>query len=140
MGRVIGYRLDGDPTPLARARVNYQTKRMYDSQSQLKLITGITLRQQHGDEPLLEGPLLLVATFYMPMPGKISSQRRDTLQDQYDHFKPDLDNLVKYILDCANGILYRDDALIVSISAKKQYDVTPHTKFTLMEIGYGQKA
>ncbi len=136
----MSYRLDGEPTPLARARVNYQAKRMYDSQSQLKLVDGITLRQQHGDEPLLEGPLLLTATFYMPMPGKISSQRIAKLQGQYHSFKPDLDNLVKYILDCANGILYHDDALICSMSAIKQYDVTPHTKFTLMEIGHGQKA
>lgn len=38
--------------------------------------------------------------------------------------KPDLDNIIK-ILDALNGIAFRDDALIVSVFARKLYAVTP---------------
>jgi len=39
--------------------------------------------------------------------------------------KPDIDNLIKAILDPLNGIVFKDDALIVFIKAGKQYTETP---------------
>lgn len=43
------------------------------------------------------------------------------------HSKPDLDNLEKFILDCGNGVLWRDDCQIVSLSSKKFYSQNPKT-------------
>lgn len=39
--------------------------------------------------------------------------------------KPDIDNLIKAVLDPLNKIVFDDDALIVSIKAGKQYSRTP---------------
>lgn len=39
--------------------------------------------------------------------------------------KPDIDNLIKAVLDPLNGIVFKDDALIVFIKAGKQYSKTP---------------
>jgi len=33
--------------------------------------------------------------------------------------RPDIDNLVKYILDVANGLLWTDDSIVVKLSATK---------------------
>jgi Holliday junction resolvase RusA-like endonuclease len=51
--------------------------------------------------------------------------------------KPDVDNISKAILDSANGILWSDDKLIVSLSARKLYCIKdPGTliRFGLMNL------
>ncbi len=45
--------------------------------------------------------------------------------------KPDIDNLVKFYLDCANGILFPDDRMIVHLTASKSYSRNP---MTIMEV------
>lgn len=45
--------------------------------------------------------------------------------------KPDYDNLEKFYLDCANGILWNDDASIVKARALKIYDETPRVEIVV---------
>lgn len=45
--------------------------------------------------------------------------------------KPDLDNLEKFILDCANGIFYKDDKSIVNLQSKKLYSNNPRTEIEI---------
>ncbi len=45
--------------------------------------------------------------------------------------KPDLDNLAKFYLDCANGILYPDDKLISNLTVKKFYSTNSKTVLTI---------
>ena len=57
--------------------------------------------------------------------------------------KPDIDNLQKFYLDCANGVLFKDDSLIIISSQTKKYSpddnprvimtVTPNKKISLSE-------
>lgn len=35
--------------------------------------------------------------------------------------KPDIDNVLKAVLDALNGVAYKDDARVVAVSAKKVY-------------------
>ncbi len=123
------YVIKGDPTPLMRAGRN--GKRTFDPQKSLKLIAGIDLTSQHNNAPFLEGPLHLDVTFFMEAPKSISLKRRTALYGQIYIFKPDLDNLIKFLCDVGNGILYYDDCAIAKISARKIYDEIPRTEFTL---------
>lgn len=41
------------------------------------------------------------------------------------NIKPDLDNLIKFYLDCATGIFWKDDSQISSLTAYKQYGFKP---------------
>lgn len=67
--------------------------------------------------------------------ASISAKRKNTLYNKPHIFKPDLDNLIKYICDiCSNNVIYQDDCIIASITAKKVYSELPRTEFTLMEI------
>ncbi len=122
------YVIMGNPVPLARCR--NARGRMYDSQKQIKLVHGLALKQQHGNSPLFEGPLNLNITFYMPMP-----RTNKKIQPLHPHsFKPDLDNMLKYICDIAsNGVLYEDDSLIYVINSRKVYDTIPRCEFTLVD-------
>lgn len=128
------YVIKGDPTPLARAR--HGRGRTWDPQKQLKLVYGIELERQHNNAPWFDGPLHLDIVFFMPIP-KTSTKRRHMIDGTPHRFRPDLDNTIKFILDVATGILFKDDAIISSINAKKLYDLEPRTEFIITEIENG---
>lgn len=126
------YTIPGKPIPLARPR--FSRGKVYDPQEKIKEEYAWHLRRQRQKDVLLyftTGPLELNVTFYMQIPKSISKKKKDALRGMPHPIKPDLDNLIKFILDCASGILYRDDKLIASITAHKLYDVIPRTVFTL---------
>lgn len=125
------YVLLGHPIPLARARLS--KNRMWDSQKQIKCHKRIELQSQHNDMPLIEGQLHLIVIFYFAFPN-CSKRRQDLLRGQAHIFKPDLDNLIKMVLDIGSGILYKDDCIISQISAKKLYDDIARTEFKLVRL------
>jgi len=129
---VLVYILEGNPTPLARPR--FGQNRVFDSQKQRKINHGLALRYIHGNKPLYEGPLRLDVTFYLPAGKSFSAEQRNKLYGTPRPQRPDIDNLIKYILDAANGVLYKDDALIASVYADKVYDKNPRTEFTILEL------
>lgn len=48
--------------------------------------------------------------------------------------KPDLDNLEKFYLDCANEIIWHDDCQIVKLRSSKNYSLNPRTEIYFMPI------
>ena len=63
------------------------------------------------------GPLEVTIAFNVP---RIKDKRRVVPTT-----RPDLDNLLKGLLDCGNGILWCDDAQIVRLVLEKQYADQP---------------
>lgn len=125
------YTIIGDPIPLARAR--HGNGRTWDPQKHLKLHWSLMLSQQHASLPLFEGPIHLEIIFFMAKP-KTSQKRRIQLQGQPQFCKPDLDNMIKWVCDCSNNIIFKDDATVASISSKKIYDDVPRTQIRVLEI------
>lgn len=74
-------------------------------------------------------------TFYLPLPKKLNKREVKAIADDFKsvpaNTKPDLDNLIKFYLDVANEILYKDDKQIISINANKWYSENPRTEFTI---------
>jgi len=128
------YIIMGDPIPLARPR--YTNRHIWDSQKQTKLIWALELQKQNIEKVLLAGPLQLDVCFYFAVPKVMSIKRRATIGSSFMFFRPDLDNLIKFVKDVGNKILYNDDCQICNISAKKLYDDGngPRTEFTLEKI------
>jgi len=125
----------GDPIPLARCRYNFNgNHKIWDSQKELKTCSRIVLEKQQGQEPIFENSLHLDITFFMGMPQNWSKRKRIEMNNTPHHFRPDLDNMVKFICDIANGLLYKDDSCISKITAQKIYSPEPKTTFTLIEI------
>lgn len=46
--------------------------------------------------------------------------------------KPDVDNLIKFYADCANGIVWKDDCMIVEGYYKKVFSETPRTEIEIV--------
>lgn len=65
--------------------------------------------------PMLEGPLHIIVHFWLTKPK--SAPKRRTWPAK----RPDLDKLVRGLLDPLTGVLFVDDAQIVSIVATKEY-------------------
>jgi len=66
--------------------------------------------------PMLDCPLALTVTFYLPKPASAPKRRR-TLPMR----RPDIDKLLRALLDPMTGVLVRDDARFVEIFAIKHY-------------------
>jgi len=74
-------------------------------------------------------PIYLILCFNMPIPASTPKKTR-LLMPQHTK-KPDLDNLIKFVKDCANGILWHDDSQVISINAVKMYSEIPSTYIRL---------
>jgi Holliday junction resolvase RusA-like endonuclease len=81
-------------------------------------------------------PICLEIIFYMPRikshyrTGKNSDMLKENAPLVHSK-KPDLDNLVKFVLDALNKIYWVDDAQIYSMRAGKLYDLYPRTEIQI---------
>ena len=71
------------------------------------------MRIQSPERPL-ESPVCVNMTFHMPMPKSWSQKRKEEQFGKPMTSKPDVDNLMKWILDVLNGIAYQDDRYVTS--------------------------
>lgn len=122
------YMLKGDPAQLARARfgIHQSNEIIYESHKTIKLVSTITLQNQHNEAPPLDGPLALTVTFFFPIPI------RCTAKNQYLYIsKPSMDDLITFVLDISQsaGIL-RSHASICRITSEKRYATKPRTEFS----------
>lgn len=91
---------------LGRSRV-YTPKKTWGFEQLLKL----KFRMQVRDP--LDGPLSLEYNCYFKAPKKNAQK--------YKTSRPDIDNLLKSVMDAGNEILWKDDAQIVEATVRKFY-------------------
>ncbi|MDR4022740.1 MAG: RusA family crossover junction endodeoxyribonuclease [Eubacteriales bacterium] len=92
---------------------------------------------EYGAQPPSEQPLEVSVIFYMPIPKSITKKAREAITEGVTKHtkKPDLDNMAKAILDALNGLAYKDDSQIYSLTLYKTYDDSPSTTVTIKEAG-----
>jgi Holliday junction resolvase RusA-like endonuclease len=73
--------------------------------------------QEYRPNKLMEDAVGLQLTFTMPRPRSISVKKRPL-----PTVKPDLDKLIRCILDALTGIMFIDDSQVTEIKAVKHYD------------------
>ena len=128
----LSFTIQGKPIAKARARITRYGN--YDPQEAIKkriaweinaqLLVAVSAR---SNVYAPEGQALdLDCCFYMPIPK--SRPPASVLHTK----KPDLDNLVKMILDCITlAGLWHDDSQVVRLSAMKVYSPEPRTSVTV---------
>ena len=70
-----------------------------------------------------EGAVAVLVRFFFLRPKSVSEKKRP-----HHTVKPDLDKLVRNIGDALKGVIYAEDARIVSITATKGYDSVPRVE------------
>lgn len=125
------YVIPGNPIALPRARSS--RRGFYDPAYKAKTNLQWYFKETYPNHPLYEAAISLEVTFYMPIPKSISKKKHQLLIGQPHTKTKDLDNNLKFLCDALNEILWKDDALIWSINAKKIYGEEPRTEFTIKE-------
>ena len=74
----------------------------------------------------LQGPLRLEATFTSVQPASWSRKKR--AETPAPTSRPDVDNLLKLATDALNGVVWVDDAQLVTIICRKVYGDAPSTR------------
>ena len=69
----------------------------------------------------LDGPLSITIDFYLPRPQKISGPRYPNPGPVIHTKTPDLDNLIKAVLDGMNKVVFKDDSQLAQIIGRKWY-------------------
>jgi Holliday junction resolvase RusA-like endonuclease len=96
----------------------------------------------HRGHELLTGPLMLDVTFVLQRPkghyrtGKNSHLLRDSAPE-YPTVKPDTTKLLRAVEDALNGIVWRDDAQVVTQIARKVYGSPERMEVRIDELDAG---
>lgn len=67
----------------------------------------------------LETSVAIDIEFFFEIPKSWGKKKKEAAG--WHTSKPDIDNLIKGVLDGLNGVAYADDMQVVNISARKQY-------------------
>lgn len=125
---VAHFTIYGEPVPWARARRNgnqhYITPKVRGYQSTVAIQGKIAMQ---GREPMA-GPLVvgLEVDISIPKSWTKTAQKQALAGIVRPASKPDFDNLAKCIGDALNGIVWIDDAQIVSAQVDLWYSHEPH--------------
>jgi Holliday junction resolvase RusA-like endonuclease len=128
------------PTGQQRPRFTAQGKfgRAYKSKTQKahEKELGYYIQQQKPDEPL-QGPLEVMIDAFFPVPKSWPKWKTEAALagEIRPDKKPDIDNVIKGLLDCSNGILFEDDRQIVSVMGRKFYAAEPRLEYGIREVG-----
>ena len=125
---------DFPPTAQQRPRVNRFVT--YDPSKKDKLDFLKSVMTQIPKAPLTS-PLLLRIDFYFKRPkSHFTSKGELSRFAPREHTKkPDIDNLIKFVLDALNGHLYVDDAQVISLAARKLYAENNGIEIRVTEYG-----
>lgn len=113
--------------PVAKGRPRFGNGRTYSDPRTVKFENEIIrlARQQFSLQPL-SGALEVFVQFYFK---KAKSNKKINMTQ-----RPDLDNLLKGVLDALNCIVYKDDCQIVRLSAEKSFSDEPRIEMSVYEL------
>lgn len=121
--------VSGKPIPLARPRM--WNNKCFDTQKVEKRLFARAASLDFKKKPY-DVALSVYMFFGMPIATSLSKKKQQALIHSPHLATPDLDNLVKFVCDALNGIVWSDDKLIHSIKADKYYACEPHTRIIVV--------
>lgn len=89
------------------------------------------LQAAECQEPLeFEKPVSLTVIAYYQMPKQVSKKKREEMLsgELRPCVKPDIDNVLKSVLDALNKIAFKDDTQVVKLYATKYYAEQPRVE------------
>jgi len=85
--------------------------------------------QDNRPEKLYDGAVSVDLKFYIYRPKSVSEKKRP-----HPTVKPDIDKLVRAILDALKGKIYTEDARVCGVCASKDYGDPPRVEIQVREV------
>jgi Holliday junction resolvase RusA-like endonuclease len=137
---MIEFIVPGQPVPKGRPKFARRGKGVVaytpaKTAAYESLVQSAAAEAMAGREPSTR-PIKLVVSLALEVPASWSKKRRAlALTGQICATKkPDADNVLKGLKDGCNGIVWRDDAQVVSIELRKAYGDTPQAAVSVLEL------
>lgn len=138
MGECVSFVVMGVPVgwqrgvPLGRGRV-ITSGRMRAVQTEI----GWHARRAMAGRAPMEGAILLSLDAVMAIPPSWSQRKRQAALDGNVPVtaRPDLDNIVKCAADAMNGIVWKDDAQVAALHARKLFGASPCWRIAVRPLG-----
>ena len=91
-------------------------------------------KQAHGE--MIERPVEMTITAYYRIPKSATLAQKEKMRtgDILPEKRPDIDNVVKAVMDGCQGVAFKDDAKVVRISAAKLYSEEPGLMVDIKEV------
>jgi Holliday junction resolvase RusA-like endonuclease len=130
-------------SPIAKARPRFVRRNKikvgaYSSQETAEGLFLLDARKQVNR--CLEGPLRVTCKFFMPRPkshygtGGNAGKLKASAPVYPLGKRNDIDNLVKFVFDCLNGLAWKDDSQVITSASSKVYHDSPQTEIFIEEI------
>ena len=120
----VSFTLDVPPVAKARPRVTSRGTYTPDKTrafEEVVRVAALKAMREAGYQPAPQGtPVGTQLTFRFPMPKSWSKKKRREMPGLHAQ-RPDIENLMKGVLDACNGVVYHDDGQVASASVQKQW-------------------
>ncbi|BDR81048.1 RusA family crossover junction endodeoxyribonuclease [Clostridium tetani] len=129
--------IPGEPKGKARPRMSTKTGRAYTPEQTVQYENWVkTCYTLSNDKNKLEGTIKAEIKAYMSIPKSTSKKKRQEMLEGKIRptKKPDVDNIVKIILDSLNKLAFDDDKQVVDCSIEKWYGEDPRVELELLEV------
>lgn len=113
-----------------RAIVTSANAKMKPFRSEVTRMAMATLADMNCDEPMLGKyvPAQVEVVFHFTKPDSISKSRVHPV------VKPDIDKLLRAVLDALTGVAFKDDAQVVQTRTAKRYSHRDFVEITVSEV------
>jgi len=131
-GRRVAFEVLGIPIPKGSMRAFLVNGKPVITASSRKLSVWrdrVASEAKNRVAAVIEGPVAVTLHFRLLKP-KSAPKKRRVFADK----RPDLDKLVRAVLDAITGIIIRDDSQVVAITATKDYGSTSGVSIEIDEI------
>ena len=133
---MITFKVEGKPRGKGRPRFTKTGHAYTDEKTQLyESLVKIRARERmRGKLPIKEEvSIVIIARYAIPQRDSKKLRERKIDKEIRPTVKPDIDNVVKAILDGMNGIVYSDDKQVTMLSAIKEYSEEPCVMVNISE-------
>lgn len=121
-----------------RATVRAGRARLYTPAKTEKYEARVALfaQQAMAGRPVMAGPVALSVTALFPIPTSWPKKRQAAARAGTEQHtkRPDADNCAKAILDGLNGVVWKDDSQVVTLSIEKRYAEVPRVEVLVVPL------
>jgi Holliday junction resolvase RusA-like endonuclease len=134
----------GTPCAFARMRIAARTGAHFVPAPQRNAMAALRIEAAntmlHMGAAVLDEPVSVELLAELPIPASWSKKRRNLAILGYIRpgTRPDIDNIFKLMADAFNGVIWRDDVLVVDVHMRKIYGLQPKLVVTVKPVTVGQ--